>query len=637
MFATRESWESNTEALDPAVRRLLGTNDSALVYDVPPFYPNQFVLISAKVFVSNDIDQIVTMMSFSLPKDPQELLNTAKIYFPTAIGYYYTADKTLVYIDETGKLAEIGLTESQIADMQTLQSLSSQKKIQETTGLDAQPAYAYVQPVGGLKTSLVLEMPRKILDAQIQSLARVNLLLIGISVLIIGALVYLGTTSIVRPLVRLANNAKSFAGGDWSERARVNRNDEIGLLANSFNEMVEQLSVLYRSMELKVEERTSQLRTASEVAQVATSVTSQAEMAEKAASLIKDRFGYYYVAVYLMDATASYAILRSVACDDAEFRDLVGYRIPVNSQTMIGWVASHGQSQVSLDISPTEAIEQGRNIMPLSRSAMAVPIVVGNQVLGIVEVQSTKPNDFDPDAISVFQTMADQIATGFRNVSLLESAQVNLDEVGLLYRSSRQIAQAKDEREVLENLSEALSHSQYVSIVLEAAEDHLVIRSIHDPKGTGFDSTLRGVALPVRQGLGRLSETPILLIDDLRTSSEFENLLTFLARRECRTAALIPVLMDGKPNKVIAIGSREGTALSANVLQPYSSIAEVAGSTLGRLNLVRSLSARLSDIESIADFSQAISTETDLSRLYKVLHDQAIKTFGGDIFFLVAL
>ena len=637
LFATRESWESNTEALDPAVRRLLGTNDSALVYDVPPFYPNQFVLISAKVFVSNDIDQIVTMMSFSLPKDPQELLNTAKIYFPNAIGYYYTADKTLVYIDETGKLAEIGLTESQIDDMQTLQSLSSQKKIQETTGLDAQPAYAYVQPVGGLKTSLVLEMPRKILDAQIQSLARVNLLLIGISVLIIGALVYLGTTSIVRPLVRLANNAKSFAGGDWSERARVNRNDEIGLLANSFNEMVEQLSVLYRSMELKVEERTSQLRTASEVAQVATSVTSQTEMAEKAASLIKDRFGYYYVAVYLMDATASYAILRSVACDDAEFRDLVGYRIPVNSQTMIGWVASHGQSQVSLDISPTEAIEQGRNIMPLSRSAMAVPIVVGNQVLGIVEVQSTKPNDFDPDAISVFQTMADQIATGFRNVSLLESAQVNLDEVGLLYRSSRQIAQAKDEREVLENLSEALSHSQYVSIVLEAAEDHLVIRSIHDPKGTGFDSTLRGVALPVRQGLGRLSETPILLIDDLRTSSEFENLLTFLARRECRTAALIPVLMDGKPNKVIAIGSREGTALSANVLQPYSSIAEVAGSTLGRLNLVRSLSARLSDIESIADFSQAISTETDLSRLYKVLHDQAIKTFGGDIFFLVAL
>ncbi len=637
LFSTNESWLESASDLDPAIRRLMGTNDSALVYDVPPYYPKQLVLISAKVFISNDIDQIVTMMSFSLPKEPQELLNTANIYFPDTVAYYYTSDKTLVYVDAAGQLSEIPLSEAQVDSISAMQALSGDKKIQEALSPENEPTYAYLQSVGGLKTALMLEMPRQVLNRQIQALARVNLLLIGISILIVSGLVYLGTMGVVRPLVRLANNAKNFAGGDWSERARVNRNDEIGLLANSFNEMVEQLSALYRSMELKVEERTAQLRTASEVAQVATSVTSQGEMAEKAASLIKDRFGYYYVAVYLMDATANYAILRSVACDDAEFRDLTGYRIPVNSQTMIGWVAAHGQSQVSLDISPTEAIEQGRNIMPQSRSAMAVPIVIGNQVLGIVEVQSTKPNDFDPDAISVFQTMADQIATGFRNVSLLESAQVNLDEVGLLYRSSRQITQAKDEREVLDHLSEAMSHTQYVSIILEAAEDHLVIRSIHDPKGTGFDATLRGVALPVRQGLGRLAENPILLVEDLRGASEFENLLTFLARRECRSAALIPILVEGIPQKVIAIGSRETAALSGNLLQPYTSIAEVAGSTLGRLQLVGNLSARLSDIESIAQFNQAISTETDLNRLYKVLHDQSVRTFGADIFFLIAL
>jgi transcriptional regulator with GAF, ATPase, and Fis domain len=66
-------------------------------------------------------------------------------------------------------------------------------------------------------------------------------------------------------------------------------------------------------------------------------------------------------------------------------------------------------------------------------------------------------------------------------------------------------------------------------------------------------------------------------------------------------------------------------------------LAEVIGASLEKVNVLNTLQMRLAELQILASFSQAITAETDLNNLYRVLHEQIMQTFGPDLEFAVAL
>jgi GAF domain-containing protein len=72
--------------------------------------------------------------------------------------------------------------------------------------------------------------------------------------------------------------------------------------------------------------------------------------------------------------------------------------------------------------------------LPDTRSELALPLRVGNEIIGALDVQSVQPNAFGEDDMAVFQTMADQLAVAVRNAQLFEEAQAALEEVEELNR-----------------------------------------------------------------------------------------------------------------------------------------------------------------------------------------------------------
>lgn len=69
---------------------------------------------------------------------------------------------------------------------------------------------------------------------------------------------------VIRHVEKMAQAAKGFAGGDFTHRLKVSSKDEIGLLANSMNDMAEQLDTLYSGLERQVEIRTQELQAANQ-------------------------------------------------------------------------------------------------------------------------------------------------------------------------------------------------------------------------------------------------------------------------------------------------------------------------------------------------------------------------------------
>ncbi|MEX1127260.1 MAG: ATP-binding protein [Vicinamibacterales bacterium] len=107
-----------------------------------------------------------------------------------------------------------------------------------------------------------VEFPREAVVAPARTLMQ-RMLLIGLLCVVgVAALVWIVTSRITRPLHALADASEAIAGGDLSERVRVNREDEIGRLGHAFNAMAARIADAHQRLEERVAQRTASLEAA---------------------------------------------------------------------------------------------------------------------------------------------------------------------------------------------------------------------------------------------------------------------------------------------------------------------------------------------------------------------------------------
>ena len=234
----------------------------------------------------------------------------------------------------------------------------------------------------------------------------------AIAISLLGVIFF--TRRITGPLQALTEVAMRMAGGDLTSGVAVNRQDEIGLLAEAFNGMSAELRGLYQDLERKVEARTQQLATAAEVGRAATSILSTEDLLRRSVDLIRDRFGYYHVSVFLLDDSGRWAELSEATGAVGAQLKARSYRLGVGSNSLIGWVTANKQARVALDVVGDEYYFQN-DLLPDTRSEAALPLRVGDRLIGALDVQSRTLNAFNQSDIEVLQVLADQLAVAVEN------------------------------------------------------------------------------------------------------------------------------------------------------------------------------------------------------------------------------
>ncbi len=117
--------------------------------------------------------------------------------------------------------------------------------------------YRWLDPY---QVALLAEMPRREAWRQATNLTWIVVMtgLLAISVMTLGVLRY--SRKIAQPILAMAAAAADVAQGNLSSRAPVYGNDEIGMLADTFNKMTSELATLYHNLEARVKERTEELQ-----------------------------------------------------------------------------------------------------------------------------------------------------------------------------------------------------------------------------------------------------------------------------------------------------------------------------------------------------------------------------------------
>jgi len=177
-----------------------------------------------------------------------------------------------------------------------------------------------------------------------------------------------------------------------------------------------------------LEHRSVQLQTAAEVARDAATVREPGELLNRAVNLIRDRFGFYHAGIFLVDDQREYAVLRAATGEAGRRMLEQGHRLKVGEVGIVGYVTGRGEPRIALDVG-TDAVHFENPLLPGTRSEMALPLRVGEQTIGALDVQSQEEAAFDENDVAVLQTVADQLAVAIENARLLHEMQQTVREL----------------------------------------------------------------------------------------------------------------------------------------------------------------------------------------------------------------
>ncbi len=250
----------------------------------------------------------------------------------------------------------------------------------------------------------------------------------GLAILFAFGFTYLFAKSISDPLAQLMDSFIKVENGDFTTRAPVVSSDEISKLAIYFNRMVARLQELQSDLEKKVDERTSQLKAINEVGRVVTSILDPEELFKRVVNLITKEFGYYYSALYLIDNTGQWCDLKAATGEAGRLLIESKHQIEVNTTNIIGKSIITRQAQTSLEIGE-KAIRLNNPLLPYTRSEISLPFLVGDQILGVLDVHSTQEGAFSDQDIETLQNMANQVAISLDNARLFQETRQRLTEL----------------------------------------------------------------------------------------------------------------------------------------------------------------------------------------------------------------
>ena len=317
--------------------------------------------------------------------------------------------------------------------------------------------------IPAIRVALIAEQEQAEASGPIYILLAINIGITFAAILIAIIASLRVTRGIATPIDDLADTATKIAEGQLHLNAEVKGSDEIGKLAIAFNNMTSQLRQTLESLELRVKERTTdleqrtqdlenrsselakaniqinrrivQFETISRVAKSIASIQNLQELLPFVTQVISEQFGYYHAGIFLTDEADEYAILSAANSEGGQKMLNRNHRLKIGQTSIVGYVTSTGKSRVVLDTEKDTLFSENPDL-PETRSEIALPLRIGDKIIGALDVQSIETGAFSEQDAEALNTLADQVSIAIQNSRLFESTQKSLAELNTVYRQT---------------------------------------------------------------------------------------------------------------------------------------------------------------------------------------------------------
>ncbi len=283
----------------------------------------------------------------------------------------------------------------------------------------------------------------------------ISLVVFGAAVIVLALAAWLFGYIVTAPLKELTRSAHKIASGDLRHRVTVESiSMEFAELASDLNNMTNALQETVHTLETRVAERTaaleqrtleleknsrqaerraSQLRAVAMVARTISSIQDLQDLLPNIASVISKEFNFYHIGIFLVDETKEYAVLVASNSEGGQHMLKRNHKLKIGEVGIVGFSVATGQARIALDTGEDAAYFNNPDL-PNTRSEMAIPLRIGENVIGVLDVQSEQTNAFHQDDIELLSILADQVSIAIQNARQFQAAQKAAQESEEAYR-----------------------------------------------------------------------------------------------------------------------------------------------------------------------------------------------------------
>ncbi|MFT3894799.1 MAG: GAF domain-containing protein [Anaerolineales bacterium] len=397
---------------------------------------------------------------------------------------------------------------------------------------------------------------------------------------ITGVLI-LVSTELLQMLIRRLN--ESIQRAQANEQMQIEANRELRNLQVSLEQRVAERTAELDSLNQRNQNRAKQFEAVAQVARSISSTQNSEILLPKITTLISQEFGFYHVGIFLLDTRREYAVLSASNSEGGQRMLERNHRLLVGETGIVGYVTSTGKARVALDTG-TDAVFFNNPDLPETRSEIALPLRIGEEVIGALDVQSTEPNALNDDDISVLGTLADQVSVAIQNARQYERTRKALIESESL---SRQFVQS--------------GWSNFTK-----TENILGIRH------TGAKATL----LYRKNKRNKTDDHEIPHSEQSRTNAR-------------GTSLSLPIKLRGEVIGSVAVRSAANRQFDQDELDIVTAIIERAAIAMENARLLAESQKRAAKERTIGEIAAKISAQSDVDELLKTAVQELNRTLPG--------
>jgi signal transduction histidine kinase/CheY-like chemotaxis protein len=279
-----------------------------------------------------------------------------------------------------------------------------------------------------------------------------------------------------------------------------------------------------RDLTQRLQKKNLQLETSGRVGQQATSILDLNELLTEVARLIRAQFGYYFVAVWLLNDRHDGVVLRASDKRDSEQQITTGLVVPLHGvaldqvsvnvqiprehrrdsqqdgsgRSIVAAVCRTRQYYVTND-AQTDPMFLAVKELPETRSEMAMPLLIGAELLGVLDIQHERRDAFDAEDKAVLLALADQVAIAIRNARLYYAEKQrralaeSMEETGRVLSSSLDMGQVPGR--ILERLAAVVPYERGAVLLQEGDATRIIAQ-----RGFPPDERVVGLSIPIHEG-----------------------------------------------------------------------------------------------------------------------------------------
>lgn len=414
--------ESNSAAFQAGVNaQLLGDDQRIIIYEAQN--RARIEIVQLVTDVGGSVEGYM-VGGLNLDSQAAQMFNIHPNFLPVFV-YIVTRDGVL-FVDED--LRDEART---VLNAGLLQTATAGQASNITLEIDDQIYKAYYTPALNGRLAVIAQtveirnLVPSLLDVIVNNIYLVALLVAGV-----GGLSFLLT----RRLSVILRGIREAVTGVHERQYNIPvpaaaRNDEIGTLAHEFVRVRSYVEQYVEDQERRTEALVRDIQATQEVARYASTQRDIQALMDDTVNLITSQFpNIYHAQIFLLDSDSRWAVLQASTGQPGRQLLARGHRLGVGSISVIGQVTAQNTVVVARDTA-TSDVHKRNEFLPDTRSELAIPLRVGGQVIGALDVQSKESDTFTQDQVNILRTMADQIAISIDNARLYQESVQRLQEL----------------------------------------------------------------------------------------------------------------------------------------------------------------------------------------------------------------